>query len=182
MKKYNIFNLYIIKIQNKNYYLICKKDNNNYTEIFTKEKIKKTDISNIEPLSNYYSNSKKLNKKELLKLYITINTTSKDNVLKKSSSIPNSIKEMASSLIDLYALAYEQIKPKVNYIIQNNIINKIYIEQVLDELLNIPYEPSYQLLVKLCNYTSKFDTQLANDYLELWNDLYEEKPKSKKRN
>ena len=44
MKKYNIYSLYVIDVQNDNhtYYLICKynKLNDSYIEIFTNEKVK----------------------------------------------------------------------------------------------------------------------------------------------
>lgn len=87
MKKYSINNLYVIEIQNEkdSYYLICKRNeiNEKYIEIFTNEKIKSSKILNKEPLSNYYpkfaqynyknKTSLMLNKKDLLRKYISIN-------------------------------------------------------------------------------------------------------------
>ncbi len=79
MKKYNIYNLYVVKVDN--YYLICKYNslNDSYEEIFTHEKI---NADNKEPLANYYpllgthnyitGKPLMLDKKELLRKYITI--------------------------------------------------------------------------------------------------------------
>lgn len=97
-------------------------------------------------------------------------------------TLPSSIKEMASGLIELYGIAYIQIRPQVANIINNNVTNIAYIENVLDQLLNIPYKPCYQLFIKLCNYVSTFDKDCANDYLEIYEDLYgEEEVKEKKK-
>lgn len=97
-------------------------------------------------------------------------------------TLPSEIKEIASGLIELYGIAYIQIRPQVANIINNNVTNIAYIENVLDQLLNIPYEPCYQLFIKLCNYVSTFDKDCANDYLEIYEDLYgEEEVKEKKK-
>ena len=89
-KKYSILRLYIVNIieDNKTYRFICEydKDSDIYKEIFTDEQIKKEDITSIEKLSNYYSNSEickwtlkevddplMLSKKEILKKYIELN-------------------------------------------------------------------------------------------------------------
>ncbi len=55
MKKYSVFELWVVKTDG--YYFICEKlfDDKTYWEIFTKEKIKVLDSQNIEPLKNYYS-------------------------------------------------------------------------------------------------------------------------------
>lgn len=87
MKKYNVYSLYVIEVQNGNdtHYLICKYNelSDIYEEIFTNEKIKLDNNSIVEPLSNYYyalsqcnyttGESLMLDKKELLIKYITIN-------------------------------------------------------------------------------------------------------------
>lgn len=85
MKKYDVQKLRVIKIEN-NYnahYLICmcNRKRNEYTEIFTNEKVIISDENNIKPLSDYYlyqtndENNKQLflYKNELLKIYIDIN-------------------------------------------------------------------------------------------------------------
>ncbi len=87
MKKYSVYSLYVIEVQNGNdtHYLICKYNelSDIYEEIFTNEKIKLDNNSIVEPLSNYYcalsqcnyttGESLMLDKKELLIKYITIN-------------------------------------------------------------------------------------------------------------
>lgn len=97
MKKYNIFSLFVVEVQynNENHYLICKYSvlNNTYTEIFTNEEIKVIDNSKITPLSSYYSplgvcdystgKPLMLNKKDLLRKYITINCNMNTKVIKQ---------------------------------------------------------------------------------------------------
>lgn len=87
MKKYSIYSLYVVEVQNGNdtHYLICKHNelSNTYVEIFTNEKVKVANNSSVEPLSNYYSvlaqcnyttgKPLMLDKKEILRKYITIN-------------------------------------------------------------------------------------------------------------
>ena len=85
MKKYNVFELWVVKADD--YYFICEKlfDDKTYREIFTKEKIKMLDSQNIEPLKNYYSLLAIMNyttgellmltKKELLVKYAEINSS-----------------------------------------------------------------------------------------------------------
>lgn len=89
-KKYSVLRLYIVNIieDNKTYRFICEYDKGSdiYKEIFTDEQIKKEDITSIEKLSSYYSNSEickwalkeiddplMLSKKEILKKYIELN-------------------------------------------------------------------------------------------------------------
>ena len=87
MKKYSLYDLKVIMVvsSDSTRYLICKYNyfSDTYVEIFTGEKIKDSDISCVELLSDYYSISEEdytadrplvLDKKELLKKYIEINT------------------------------------------------------------------------------------------------------------
>ena len=102
MKKYNIFNLYIVSVKNTDYKLLCKhhKYDDYYIEIFTNKKIKKINILNIEPLANQYSvlevcnyTTKEplmLSEETLLINYIRINTKQKEKELKKIKNTPNS--------------------------------------------------------------------------------------------
>lgn len=87
MKSYSVYSLKVIKVGSGDNvrYLICKFNDltDTYTEVLTKEKIKKKDIIEEEPLSNYYSvlarqnyTTKQplmLDKKSLLSKYIEIN-------------------------------------------------------------------------------------------------------------
>lgn len=83
MKKYSVFELWVVKVDD--YYFICEKTYKKgmYKEIFTDEKFEVLDEKNIEPLKNYYSLFERINyttgeillltKKELLVRYAEIN-------------------------------------------------------------------------------------------------------------
>ena len=85
MKKYNVFNLYVI--EKDNYKFICEKViDNEYKEILTNEKIIIEQNNKIEELANYYSilslgfykdgkilNPLMLTKKDILTKYIKLN-------------------------------------------------------------------------------------------------------------
>lgn len=86
--------------------------------------------------------------------------------------LDNELKDMLNNLMQLYDLAYQSLKPKVAYIIKNNIKDTRFLESVLEELLNIPTDKCYNLLTKLCNYIMSFNHELAEDYLTLYDELY----------
>lgn len=96
-------------------------------------------------------------------------------------SISNELKSSVNSLIEMFKSAYIEYKPIVERIIQSGNKDTAYIEKVLDQLLNIPYEPCYELFVKLCDYVSGFDIELAKEYLELYKDLYGDDEEKEKR-
>ena len=96
-------------------------------------------------------------------------------------NLSDKIKPLIQELIDLYDIAYEHIKPKVTYIINNEIKDIDFICHILDELLNIPTDKSYNLFIELCNYTYKFDKNIANEYLEIYQELYGEDEKENKK-
>ena len=97
-------------------------------------------------------------------------------------NIPNDIMLMAKQLNELYELAYNQIKPQVTYIIKNNIKDINFIDNVFDELLNIPTDKCYKLFIKLCNHVRTFNVKIAKDYLDIYEELYgEDKLKEKKK-
>lgn len=114
MKKYSIFDLYVVKIEE--YYFICEKTykENTYKEIFTKEEFKVLDIENIKPLKNYYSlfeiqNYKtgaelKLTKKALLIRYAQINSAQIER-RKQHNNNEDLIKGMDNYLFYLKELA-----------------------------------------------------------------------------
>ncbi len=91
------------------------------------------------------------------------------------------IKQSIEDLLVLYKLEYNYIKPQVDYVLNNNIKNIIYIEDLLEKLLNIPYEPCYVLFVNLCNYVSTFNYEIAQDYIALYNEIYGENEIENKR-
>ncbi len=103
-------------------------------------------------------------------------------IYEKENSLSDGFREMVNSLMDLYKMAYKEIKPEVYYIINNNITDLNYIDKVLDRLLNLPYDSCYLLFVKLCNYVAKFNKSFAIEYLDLYKDFYgEDEPKIKKK-
>ena len=79
---------------------------------------------------------------------------------------------MFSKLMDLYDLAYEDIKRDVEYIILNDIRDEYIIEKLFDNVINIPTDKCYKLFVDLCAYVSRFNKGIVNDYIEVYNDLY----------
>ena len=95
--------------------------------------------------------------------------------------IPNNLMLMAKKLNELYELAYNQIKPQVTYIIKNNIKDINFIDHVFDALLDIPTDKCYNLFIKLCDYVSTFNSKIAKDYLEIYEELYGEEESKKKR-
>ena len=115
--------------------------------------------------------------------FIFVNTTDMEVSKEvKGPLISDELKSMLSGLIELYEFEYRQLKQYVDYIIKKNIQNIEFIEQILERLLNIPYEPCHQLFTKLCSYVSKFNQPFADDYLAIWDDLYgEDEPKVKKK-
>ena len=90
----------------------------------------------------------------------------------EKDKLPNHIKSLANDLMELYALAYKQVKPKISYIIKNDIKDIKFIESVLEELLNIPTSKCYKLFIKLCDYVKTFNHKLANDYQNYYIELY----------
>ena len=115
MKKYNVFELWVVKAND--YYFICEKlfDDKTYREIFTKEKIKVLDSQNIEPLKNYYSllaimnyttgEPLMLTKKELLVKYAEINSSHIERKKQHNSNYETFIKEQEEYIKALKELA-----------------------------------------------------------------------------
>lgn len=97
MKKYNIYDLKVLKIVKNDItqYFICKHNEltNTYVEILTNKKIKINNESYIEPLGDYYSVLEQCNyqtgkplmldKKMILEKYISINVNLNLNENKK---------------------------------------------------------------------------------------------------
>lgn len=117
MKKYNVFELWVVKVDD--YYFICEKlfDDKTYREIFTKEKIKMLDSQNIEPLKNYYSllaimnyttgEPLMLTKKELLVKYAEINSSHIERKKQHNSNYKTFIKEQEE-----YIKAFKELAEK----------------------------------------------------------------------
>lgn len=115
MKKYNIFELYVIKVED--YCFICTKTNKGYSEIFTNEEFKNIEDYYIEPLKNYYSllaimnyttgEPLTLTKKELLKEYARINSA---NIERKKQY--NAINKEFIKYQDEYIKALRELQEK----------------------------------------------------------------------
>ena len=94
----------------------------------------------------------------------------------------DNIKEIINELLKIYDSEYKRLKPNVDYIIKNNIKDIKYIEQILEQLLNIPYEPCNKLFIRLCKYVENFNKEMSDEYMDLFNKLYnEENVKTKKK-
>lgn len=92
------------------------------------------------------------------------------------------IYDFAKYLANLYELTYDEIRPEVIYIISKNVKNVRYIESVLDKLLDIPTDKSYELYSMLCNYYGEFNMGAAKFYLDSWDEMYgKNKTKTKKK-
>jgi len=96
-------------------------------------------------------------------------------------NITNELNDMLSNFMDLCDLTYQEIEPRVLHIIKNNIKDINLIEHTLDILLNVPTEKGCTLFIKLCNYISKFNRQLADEYLEIYDDIYSEHHQKRKK-
>ena len=98
------------------------------------------------------------------------------------------IMHMARELNKLYKTMYVLYSPEVNRIIKNKITDTSIIETCLDNLLNVPTDDCYDLFLKLCSYYRTINKLSADDYLEIYKELYldndfdyNEKPITKKK-
>lgn len=115
MKKYNVFELYVVK--EDNYYFICEKGikEDTYIEIFTHKIIKNPNVHYIKPLSRWYLPLALMNysiekpliltKKELLIKYAEINSPYIERRKKLSSNYETFIKEQEEHIKALKELA-----------------------------------------------------------------------------
>ncbi len=99
----------------------------------------------------------------------------------KNKEMDNIIK-VAAELNKLYNQEYLRLKKEVTNIIKTKSKEEKHIEKILDQLINIPTDKSYQLLIKLCNYVQTFNQELANDYLEIFKELYLDDENNKEKN
>ena len=97
----------------------------------------------------------------------------KDNYLK----ISKDILELAKEINNIYDMEYNNLKPQVDFIIKNRMLDLKLIEKVLERLL-IPTDKCYELFKKLCYYTATFNSNFAYEYLNLYDELYGEEEQS----
>lgn len=94
----------------------------------------------------------------------------------------NNIFELARELNELHEMAYNLIAPNIEDIIKFGNKDIYLIETYLDKLLDIPTDKAYKLLTKLCNYCMNIDKEVAEFYLNEYEELYEiKKLKTKKK-
>ncbi len=86
--------------------------------------------------------------------------------------LPSDLREMFDGLMDLYDLAYEEIRRDVEIVILNGIKDEEIIAHIFDNILNVPTERCFELFNDLCDYTSTFNQGLVDDYIDIYNDLY----------
>jgi len=117
MKKYNVFNLYVVK--EDDYYFICEQGikEHTYIEIFTHKILKYPNMHYVKPLSEYYSLLAVINyttgepliltKRELLIKYAEINSPYIERRKQHSSSYKKMIEEQDEYIKALEMLAKE---------------------------------------------------------------------------
>lgn len=72
---------------------------------------------------------------------------------------------LINNLVQLQKNCFALMKPRVDYIISNNIVDKNEIEHLLDALLNICYDDeSIKYYYKLCDYYDSIDKESSNFY------------------
>ena len=72
---------------------------------------------------------------------------------------------LIENLVQLQKNCFTLTKPRVDYIISNNIVDKNEIEHLLDVLLNICYDDeSTKYYYKLCDYYDSIDKESSNFY------------------
>lgn len=91
------------------------------------------------------------------------------------------IKYLIEELYVMYEYMTKMLKKDVTFLIMNNIRDIKTIEIYLDQLLNIPTDKAQELFKQLCDYYMTINKENAESYLEIYKEMYEEEPKTKKR-
>lgn len=83
------------------------------------------------------------------------------------------IKNIINQTINDQEILVINLKIKINYIIDNKIINDQLLEGILEQLLNLfQTDEVFKLFTKLCKYYYKYNQDLINDYIAIYNDMY----------
>ena len=88
--------------------------------------------------------------------------------------IYNSIRDIREAML----VNLGNVKAKVNSIIVSRNRDANYIGRVFDELLDymsLCYYELKQIYLRLLEYTSTFDIELTNDYISIFNKMFDEK-------
>ena len=98
-----------------------------------------------------------------------------------NEKISDNIMSIAKCMMQLQETMYNQWKPIVGWIIEKKMTDKKTIEQCLDMVMDILTDKGYALFIELCNYYATIDEEAANEYLNIYNELYGEEAKVKKK-
>lgn len=88
--------------------------------------------------------------------------------------IYNSIRDIRETML----VNLGSVKDKVNFIIVSRNRDANYIGRVFDELLDymsLCYYEVKPIYLRLLEYTSTFDIELTNDYVSIFNKMFDEK-------
>lgn len=88
--------------------------------------------------------------------------------------IYNSIRDIREAML----VNLGSVKDKVNFIIVSRNRDANYIGRVFDELLDymsLCYYEVKPIYLRLLEYTSTFDIELTNDYISIFNKMFDEK-------
>ena len=88
--------------------------------------------------------------------------------------IYNSIRDIRETML----VNLGSVKDKVNFIIVSRNRDANYIGRVFDELLDymsLCYYEVKPIYLRLLEYTSTFDIELTNDYISIFNKMFDEK-------
>lgn len=83
--------------------------------------------------------------------------------------ISDELLESFKKLNELWDVAYEELKPRVVYIIKNK---KNIIEHMYDEITNIPTDKCYELFIYFSKYVALFNMDIVKEYIDIYDDLY----------
>lgn len=88
--------------------------------------------------------------------------------------IYNSIRDIRETML----VNLGSVKDKVNFIIVSRNRDANYVGRVFDELLDymsLCYYEVKPMYLRLLEYTSTFDIELTNDYISIFNKMFDEK-------
>ena len=88
--------------------------------------------------------------------------------------IYNSIRDIREAML----VNLGSVKDKVNFIIVSRNRDANYIGRVFDELfdyMSLCYYEVKPMYLRLLEYTSTFDIELTNDYISIFNKMFDEK-------
>ncbi len=85
--------------------------------------------------------------------------------------------DITNNISHLYEEAYQELKPRVARIINNHLTDSYLLEITFDSLLTIPTKECFDLFTCLYDYALDIDRELAEDYMQIYNEKYNEKEK-----